>query len=176
MADDALYLELEELKAQQEELSGIVRQLIEREQSLGDLALPDDLDENAREAHEFEQDERIAALEIGEPPDLTPEVLTELDGTAVNPYVVLPVPEGTVTANTGTWDITAPPEVTPTTDPITYMDGVAIKITSRVFYDDTAATPILYGFYRLLTFDSAGLLKTISAETIYTIDTPGACP
>ncbi len=176
MPDDALYAELEDLQDKYDSLVKVVQELIEREQELSGLALPDDLDENAREAHELEQDERIAALEVGEPPDLTPEVLPELDGTAVNPYVVLPVPEGTSTAETGTWDITAPPEVTPATDPVTHMDGVAIKVTTRVFYDHTAGTPILYGFYRLLTFDSAGLLKTISLETVYTIDTPGTCP
>ena len=175
MADDALYLELEELKAQQEELSGIVRQLIEREQSLGELALPDDLDENAREAKELEQDERISALEVGEPPDLTPEVLTELEGTAVNPYVLTPTPEGTETADTLVWDIAAPPEVSPATDPVTYYDGVTVKLHTRSVYND-AGDSVLYGFYRLFTFNSAGLLKTISAETKYTIDTPGACP
>lgn len=87
-------------------------------------------------------------------------------GTAETPYEMLPVPEGTETADTGTWDRDNQPEG---------YDGVSIRLSTRDGYWD-AGDEVFYGFYRLFTWNSIGLLVTISAETRYIIDTPEECP
>ena len=88
-------------------------------------------------------------------------------GTSETPYEMLPATlEGSETAQADTFDRTAPAEG---------KDGVTLKVTTRVVYND-AGDEVLYGLYRTLTFDSAGALATISAETRYIIDTPGVCP
>ena len=53
--------------------------------------------------------------------------------------------------------------------------GVAVSVCSRVFYDNTAGTPILYGYRRDLTFDTGGRLLGISGEARYVIDQPVEC-
>ena len=70
--------------------------------------------------------------------------------------------EGTAAAKTGTsnqW----------TCDGTT---GVKFTVQTRTFYDHTASTPVLYGYYRTFTFDRNGRLYSVSAETRYEIDTP----
>ena len=103
-------------------------------------------------------------------------------GSNVNPYAMAPTPEGDTdvgieTADTETWDRTAPQENPDNegADPTDYTDGVELMVHTRTAYDDTS-DEILYGFYRTLTFDSTGALALISAETRYIIDTPGECP
>ena len=88
------------------------------------------------------------------------------EGTAENPKEILPTSlEGSETAQTDTWDVD---------NQDSGYDGVKIKITTRVVYNE-AGDQILYGFYRELTFDSIGRLKEISAETRYNVDTPEEC-
>ena len=50
--------------------------------------------------------------------------------------------------------------------------GVQFTVQTRTYYDDTASTPVLYGYYRTFTFDRNGRLYHVSAETRYIIDTP----
>ena len=50
--------------------------------------------------------------------------------------------------------------------------GVQVTLQTRTYYDHTASTPVLYGYYRTFTFDRNGKLYSISAETRYEIDTP----
>ena len=50
--------------------------------------------------------------------------------------------------------------------------GVTFTVQTRTYYDHTASTPVLYGYYRTFTFDRNGKLYSISAETRYTIDQP----
>ena len=67
--------------------------------------------------------------------------------------------EGTAAAQTNSW----------------VFDGthsVAVTLQTRTFYDHTATTPVLYGYYRTFTYDRNGKLYSISAETRYAIDTP----
>lgn len=68
--------------------------------------------------------------------------------------------EGTVTAKTGTWAYT------------NGTNGVQVTLQTRTFYDHTASSPVLYGFYRTFSFDGKGRLLSVSAETRYVIDTP----
>ena len=50
--------------------------------------------------------------------------------------------------------------------------GVTFTVQTRTYYDHTASTPVLYGYYRTFTFDRNGRLYSVSAETRYEIDTP----
>ena len=50
--------------------------------------------------------------------------------------------------------------------------GVKFTVQTRTYYDHTASTPVLYGYYRTFTFDRNGRLYSVSAETRYTIDQP----
>ena len=50
--------------------------------------------------------------------------------------------------------------------------GVTFTVQTRTYYDHTASTPVLYGYYRTVTFDRNGRLYSVSAETRYEIDTP----
>lgn len=50
--------------------------------------------------------------------------------------------------------------------------GVTFTVQTRTYYDHTASTPVLYGFYRTFTYDRNGRLYSVSAETRYEIDTP----
>lgn len=50
--------------------------------------------------------------------------------------------------------------------------GVQFTVQTRTYYDDTASTPVLYGYYRTFTFDRNGRLYHVSAEMRYIIDTP----
>lgn len=50
--------------------------------------------------------------------------------------------------------------------------GVKFTVQTRTYYDHTASTPVLYGYYRTFTFDRNGRLYSVSAETRYEIDTP----
>lgn len=89
--------------------------------------------------------------------------LFETDGTRDTTLDV--TGEGTETADTDTWDIEAQDAS---------KHGVTLSVTTRVVYDDTS-DETLYGFYRTLTFDGAGRLVAISAETRYTVDAPVVC-
>ena len=84
--------------------------------------------------------------------------------TCGSPKAIYATFEGSETAQCDNWarDDQAP------------NDGVTIPVTTRVVYNE-AGDEKLYGFYRTLTFDSAGQLKNISAETRYEIDVPGPC-
>ena len=53
--------------------------------------------------------------------------------------------------------------------------GAAVSVCSRVFYDNDAGTPILYGYRRDLTFDTGGRLLSVSGEARYVIDQPVEC-
>lgn len=57
----------------------------------------------------------------------------------------------------------------------TTTDGVEVRVTTRMSYND-AGDEKLYAFHRTFTFDSRGMLATISGETRVEVDTPGACP
>ncbi len=162
------------LEGRMAQIESAVRELVERERQLATLDLPSDLGTSSTGHEIMGLEQRIATLEVGGEDDYSPKLLS-MSGSAVTPAVLTPTPEGTETAATDTWDVDVPAEIVPATDPITYYDGVTIKLHTRTVYNDTG-DKVLYGFYRLFTFDSAGLLKTISAETRYTIDTPGACP
>ena len=59
-------------------------------------------------------------------------------------------------------------------DTILSDTGVVMPITTRIVYNHTG-DEILYGFYRKLTFDSAGNLEFASDEVRYEIDTPSDC-
>lgn len=88
-------------------------------------------------------------------------------GTSDVPYDMLPAtPEASESAQADDWEQASPSAGS---------DGVTIKVITRIVYDDTS-DEALYGYYRELLFDSAGLLVSIGAETRYTIETPGACP
>lgn len=154
------------LEGRMAQIESAVRELIERERQLGILDLPSDLGVSSTNHEIMGLEQRIAALEVGGEDDYSPKLLS-MSGSAVTPYVMLPATlEGTETAQTDTWDRDNPPAGT---------DGVSMKITIREVYND-AGDQIIYGEYRTLTWDSVGLLATISTETRYTIDTPGACP
>lgn len=88
-------------------------------------------------------------------------------GTYNTPYEMLPAVADieTETPQTDTWDRSDSPEDT---------DGVIYR-GPRVVYDDTS-DEVLYMFTRDVTYDSAGCLAAISAETQHTIDTPEECP
>ncbi len=70
--------------------------------------------------------------------------------------------EGTLAADTTEWNIS---------------DGTPVTLTvqTRTYFDDTAETPILYGYSRDLTFNTAGQLVSVSGETRYEIDSPEDC-
>jgi len=89
-------------------------------------------------------------------------------GTATTPAVLLPSAEDheTETAQTDTWDRAAPPSG---------KDGVQIVFVTRVAYNE-AGDKVLYEFTRTAVYDSCGQLKTVSAETRHTVDTPVECP
>ncbi len=88
--------------------------------------------------------------------------------TANNPAEILPSTfEGLETAQVDEWKIDEQ-------DYAGGYDGVKIKVTTRVVYNESG-DQVLYGFYRELTFDSLGRLAEISAETRYNIDTPEEC-
>lgn len=53
--------------------------------------------------------------------------------------------------------------------------GVIIAMQTRTAYNDSGDEK-LYAYYRDLTYDSGGLLVSVSAETRITIDVPEACP
>jgi len=100
--------------------------------------------------------------------------LGPVEGTSSDPYEADPDVSTTsllealgndTTAATDTWDRDDPPAAT---------KGVTI-IPSRVAYDHNEASPILYGFYRPLTFDSRGMLASVGEEVRYEIDIPEAC-
>ena len=67
--------------------------------------------------------------------------------------------EGNAAAQTNTWTFGG-------------TNGVAVTVQTRTYYDHTASTPVLYGYYRTFTFDRNGKVYSISAETRYTIDQP----
>ena len=67
--------------------------------------------------------------------------------------------EGNAAAQTNTWTFGG-------------TNGVSVTLQTRTYYDHTASTPVLYGYYRTFTFDRNGKLYSISAETRYTIDPP----
>ena len=70
----------------------------------------------------------------------------------------------TEAANTTTWDVTSQPS----------NEGLALTTCTRMAYDDTGDEK-LYAYYRVLTFDSNGMLVAVGAETRVTIETPEAC-
>jgi hypothetical protein len=91
----------------------------------------------------------------------------ESAGTADTPAVLLPVDHATVAAQEDDWDRTAPPEGT---------DGVELySVTRHVWDDSTPTAPKWYEYYRVWTFDSAGKLLTVSAETRREVATPADC-
>ena len=67
--------------------------------------------------------------------------------------------EGSVAAQTNSW---------------TYDGTNGVKVTeqTRTYYDHTATSPVLYGYYRTKTYDKSGRLYSVSAETRYVIDQP----
>jgi hypothetical protein len=67
---------------------------------------------------------------------------------------------------TDTWDRSDPPAGT---------DGVRIRIQTRMCYDHTQDYK-LWAYYRVVTFSSNGVLKSISAETRIEVDAPVAYP
>lgn len=88
-------------------------------------------------------------------------------GTSDNPDIMGPTPEGSESASVS-------PSASASASADT-TDGKQLNVITRVVYNE-AGDEILYGYYRTLLFDSVGLLVSVSDETRYTIDTPGACP
>ena len=84
-------------------------------------------------------------------------------GTADSPAVL--AHDAAEAAKTDTWD---------RDNPAAGTDGVAVKKQTRTVYN-AAGDKVLYAFYRTFTYDSAGNLKSVSAESRGTVDTPGAC-
>ena len=76
-----------------------------------------------------------------------------------------PDDEGPSTALEDTWALG---DLTPLDQPA----KLELKVCSRIEYDHSAASPVLYGFFRILTFDLRGRIVSVSAETRYEIDTP----
>lgn len=74
--------------------------------------------------------------------------------TTINP--------STLAADTTTW--TRDTNYTP----------LAITVQMRTYWDTSGA--VLYGYSRVFTFDAAGMLRSISAETRYNVDTTTVCP
>ena len=85
-------------------------------------------------------------------------------GTHDDPLVLYNTVEGSETAQIDTWDRTSQGD----------NDGVIIRIQTRTVYND-AGDEKLYAFHRDLTFDSKGILVSISAETRSQVDVPEAC-
>lgn len=54
--------------------------------------------------------------------------------------------------------------------------GLNITLQTGQRYDHAAATPTLYAYLRTLSFNAAGQLVAVSAESRVTIDTPESCP
>ena len=67
--------------------------------------------------------------------------------------------EGSAAAKTDSWTFDG-------------VNGVKVTKQTRTYYDHTAATPVLYGYYRTETYDRNGKLHSVSAETRYVIDQP----
>jgi len=84
-------------------------------------------------------------------------------GTHTSPKALYATFEGAEAAQTDTWDRTNQGA----------NDGVTFPWHTREAYSETGGK-ILYGYYRLVTIDSAGAIVSISAETRYTIDAPEA--
>ena len=81
-----------------------------------------------------------------------------------------PVPKNqagspTQVADVGSWVRTAQPAG---------KDGVDVPVTTRVVYREDSHE-ILYGFYRIMTFDAFGRLAALSAESRYIISSPADC-
>ncbi len=112
-----------------------------------------------------ESDERMANATGASYPDIQPPAPPPLDGTADNPETILPSTFETEAAQTDTWD---------RGDQDSGEDGVSVRLQTRTAYDDTSDEK-LYAYYRTFVFDSNGVLKTISAETRVTVDTPEDC-
>jgi hypothetical protein len=87
-------------------------------------------------------------------------------GTLASPATLGSNAEGSETASTDTWTRDG------TTSGTNYA-GVPLDMwtVTRVVYNDTG-TQVLYAFVRKMSFDSLGLLRSVSAETRYVIDTP----
>ncbi len=97
--------------------------------------------------------------------------LGDVELKVTDAHDMLPVPvnqasDPTEIADTGLWDRAAQPAD---------KDGVDVPITTRVVYREDLSK-ILYGFYRIMTFDAFGRLAALSTETKYIIDDPGSCP
>jgi len=92
-------------------------------------------------------------------------------GTSDNPEVLGPLPEGPESASAS---YSASPSGSASAS-YESSDGIQLNVITRVVYNEDG-NEILYGFYRTMLFDSVGLLVSISDETRYIIDTPGACP
>lgn len=56
------------------------------------------------------------------------------------------------------------------------VNGVAVWVQTREFYDHTASPPTLYGFKRLKTYTATGRLYSVSGETRYEVDETEPCP
>ena len=86
-------------------------------------------------------------------------------GSSAVPFEIGPsTHQGPEAPDTSTWDRNNQPAG---------FDGVSMKFQMRTVY---AASEIIYGYYRELTFDSSGGLVLIPIETRYIINTPDACP
>lgn len=99
----------------------------------------------------------LLANDLGFTDDVSAETRSEINpGTYSFPTSLTGSGE---TADAGTWARSSA------------TDGVSVPVQTRNEYNE-AGDEILYGYYRTWTFDSWGRLRTISAETRYTIDTP----
>jgi hypothetical protein len=91
-------------------------------------------------------------------------------GRVQGPYSMLPADRNTEAAQTDTWDRD---NLNGTTQAGTI--GV-IYPGPRVVYVAAGMYMTVWEFYRIVTYDSAGRVATISAETQRAIDVPGVCP
>ena len=88
-----------------------------------------------------------------------------LRGQASNEATIGTAAEGVEAAATDTWDALAQ---------VAGEHGLDLTVLTRLVYNN-AGDEILYGYARTLTFDHLGMLREVSAETRYTIETPDSC-
>lgn len=54
------------------------------------------------------------------------------------------------------------------------LDGLHMYVVTRLFFDHTASTPVLYAYARKMIFNGYGRLLQVEAEQRYEVDTPVA--
>lgn len=102
--------------------------------------------------------------EVADENDVEGAIIGLLQGTHASPAAMYATFEGSETAQTDSWDITSQGA----------NDGTTAALTTRIVYNH-AGDKKVYGFYRVFTWDSVGLLCSWSAETRYEVDAAESC-